>query len=196
MSISSSDIRGRAEATHLARTNLRRAMEVAYAIRHPWYRCQALAAVADAHPQTKAALRLLDDAFRAAGDQEDINRIITVTSWPLHVCVRLAPRVAERKVDELLALAAREPHTLRRGHALCAVLNAVSASPALKARVLAAAVDAATSGHGWRIERILADIARLVREDHPEILPRLLAAHPENRRRRRLVRALQQAESA
>lgn len=96
------------------------------------------------------------------------------------MCVRLAPDRAEAELRELLATASGEPHTLRRGDALHALLFAVKDSPALEARVLLPLVESLTLGRGWRIERLIADVARAVKEDHPQYLPPLLAAHREN----------------
>lgn len=193
MEITRDDVQGRARATDLAESDVGAAADAAYRIRHPWYRCQALTAVADAQPDKVRAMRLISDAFRAAKEQGEINRVVTVASWPLRVCVRLAPEMAETELRELLATAAREPHTLRRGDALHALLFAVKGHPALKALVLPPLVESITSGRGWRIERLIADVAVLVKEDHPAYLPPLLAAHRENRRKRKLLVELSMA---
>lgn len=186
MDITRDDVRGRAGATKLAETDVDAAAEAAYRIRHPWYRCQALAAAADAQPDRLRALRLIEDAFSAAKEQDEVNRIVTVASWPLRVCARVAPERADAELQALLATASREPHTLRRGDALHALLFAVKDSASLKAKVLPPLVESVTVGRGWRIERLIVDVALLVREDHPEYLPPLLAAHRENRQKRKL----------
>ena len=71
-----------------------------------------------------------------------------------------------------------------------ALLFAVRDSPALKAQVLPPLVESITLGRGWRIERLIADVALAVKEDHPQYLPLLLAAHRENRRKRKLLEKL------
>ena len=193
MEITRDDVQGRARATDLAESDVDAAADAAYRIRHPWYRCQALTAVADAQPDKLRAMRLVGDAFRAAKEQDEINRIVTVASWPIRVCARLAPETAEAELRELLVTASREPHTLRRGDALLELLFAVKDYPALKAQVLPPLVESITSGRGWRIERLIADVALWVKEDHPYYLPPLLAAHRENRRKRKLLRELNMA---
>jgi hypothetical protein len=190
-----SDVRKRAEVSKLAPHSIERAIDVARSIQHPWYRCQALANVGQAHPDKVTALRLIEESFRAAEEQDEVNRIVTVASWPLKVCVTLAPEMAQKYLTRLLALAAKEPHGLRRGDALHALLFAVAESPALKAQAIPPLVDTITAKHGWRIELLIADTATLIRFDHPEYLPRLLAAHPENRRKRKLLEALGGTES-
>jgi hypothetical protein len=195
MEITRDDVRGRARATALAETDANAAADAAYRIRHPWYRCQALAAAAEAQPDKLRAMRLIDDAFRAAKEQDEINRIVTVASWPLRVCVRLAPEIAEAVLGKLLVTASREPHTLRRGDALHALLFAVKDSPTLKALVLPPLVESITLGRGWRIERLIADVALLVREDHPQYLEPLLSVHRENRQKRKLIEELNATRS-
>src|ERR1043165_7689554 len=125
MEITRDDVQGRARATALAETDADAAADAAYRIRHPWYRCQALTAAAEAQQDKLRAMRLIDDAFRAAKEQDEINRIVTVACWPLRVCVRLASEIADAALAELLVTASREPHTLRRGDALHALLFAV-----------------------------------------------------------------------
>ena len=196
MDITRSDVQGRARATKLADTDVGRAAEVAYEIRHPWYRCQALSSVAEVQPDKALAIKLIRDAFCAAEEQDDINRIVTVSSWPLKICVRLAPGMAEEKVQELVERASNEPHTLRRADALYAVLVAVKESASLKIQVLPAIVEALTLGHGWRIERLIANVALSVKDDHPEYIPKLLEVHRDNARKRKLLVELAGAASA
>jgi hypothetical protein len=190
MEITSQDVQGRAQATKLAQADPARAAQAAYAIRHPWYRCQALASAAEAEPDRTRALKLLEDAFHAAEEQDEINRVVTVASWPLVPCLRLSPGLAEDKVRMYLQMAANEPHTLRRADALLAILVAVKDVPALKSQVIPAVAESVAHGRGWRIERIIAGVALLIRHDYPQFLPKLLSAHRENRAKRRLLKEL------
>jgi hypothetical protein len=188
--ITPQDVQGRARVSKLAETDARSAAETAYAIRHPWYRCQALTAAAEVELESSKALKLVDDAFSAAREQDEINRIVTVASWPLKLCVRLAPERAAAALRELVAMAAGEPHTLRRSDALHSLLFAVKDTPKLKALVLPPLVEAISQSRGWRIERIIADVAPLAKDDYPEYVSRLLGAHRENREKRKLLEEL------
>jgi hypothetical protein len=190
MEITPQDVQGRARATKLAQADPARAAEAAYAIRHPWYRCQALASAAEAEPNRTRALKLLEDAFQAAEEQDEINRVVTVASWPLVPCLRLSPGLAEEKVHMYLRMAANEPHTLRRADALLAILVAVKDVPSLKSQVIPEIAEAVAHGRGWRIERIIAGVASLIRNDYPQFLPGLLSAHRENRAKRKLLEEL------
>jgi hypothetical protein len=187
------DVRKRALVDECAWSDVERAIDVARSINDPWYRCQSLAYAAESHPKRGAALALLDEAFGAAQQQADINRIVKVAAWPLRVLAKVDPDRAEARLAELLETAAREPHNLRRGDALIFVAHAVADVPALKERAIPPLIGALLAGYGWRIERLIADAAMLIREDCPQHLTALLAAHPENRRKRQLLRALKQA---
>src|SRR5688572_8034675 len=145
MEITPQDVQGRARATKLAQVDPSRAAEAAYAIRHPWYRCQALASAAEAEPNRIRALKLLTDAFQAAEEQDEINRVVTVASWPLAPCLRLSAGLAEEKVHMYLQMAANEPHTLRRADALLAILFAIKGVPVLKSQVLPAITEAVSN---------------------------------------------------
>ena len=88
-SVTTADFRGRAAAFKLAETNPREALKVARAIRHPWYRCQALAGLAQVWGTKAQQMDVLEEALAGAQEQSEINRIVTVSSWPLGVMVRL-----------------------------------------------------------------------------------------------------------
>ncbi len=174
----------------LAAADYDQALAVARSIDSPWYRCQSLAYVAEWQPDRVAALAVLDEAFDAAGRHHDVNRIVSVASWPLRPLARLAPELADARLTWLLQVAATEPHNLRRADALVWVAAAVAEVAELKARAVPPLLEALLGGHGWRIERLMADTAHLIAADYPDELERLLAAHPENRRKRKLLREL------
>lgn len=191
LSISTDDVRKRAEVSKLAPHDIDRAVQVARSIQHPWYRCQALAYAADVHPNRRVTRLLVDEAFRVAEEQDEINRIVTVSAWPLGVCAKAAPERALERLVQLIDIAEKEEHSLRRGDALFALANVVAEHAALKAQVVPPLVRTLTSGRGgWRIEQLIVDTAMLVRKDFPEHIPALLEAHSENRRKRKLVEAL------
>src|SRR5688572_1353761 len=88
--ITAEDVRGRARAGDLSLTDPREALKVARAIRHPWYRCQALSSVAEAWGTQGQKREVLEEALAVAAEQSEINRIVTVSAWPLHVMVSFA----------------------------------------------------------------------------------------------------------
>lgn len=190
MEITEEDVRSRNRASEVAKQDAALAANIALSIRHPWYRCQALSAAADAEPDLSRARELLSNAFIDAYRQEDINRIVTVASWPMRVCARRFFDAAISRLRDLLSLAEKEPHTLRRGDALLHIFFAVEDHPVLKRRVLPALVESLTAGRGWRIEKLMAATALTVKDDYPEYIPQLVAAHRENKQKRKLLEKL------
>lgn len=157
--ISHGDVKGRDEATSLARTNSARALSIARAVGHPWYRCQALAAVADRANERERREVLLAEAVAAAFEQDQPNRIACVASWPLRVMVRTDSPQASRLVRRLLDVISAEPHGLRRLDGLAAIVGPLLAAPALRVRAWDRFVETSRQCQGWRSERIVAWMA-------------------------------------
>jgi hypothetical protein len=189
-SITRADVRGRATVDELSRTDPREALKLARAIRHPWYRCQALSKVAE-HWGTKAQrIEVLEEAFTAAQEQEEINRIVTVSAWPLRVLVSVAPEDAAAHLQRLVTLANDEPHTLRRADALSALARSVQNSRLLMQAVVPSLVQALLGGRGWRIDRLIRLNLEIVRRSMPEAVTGLIEHHSDGQRKRAFLKSL------
>jgi hypothetical protein len=145
----------------LIRTDLEEALRTAREIDHPWYRCQALATVAVVTTDARARRRLLEEAFRAAEEQEEPNRVVTVSSWPLKVLALDEPaaEILER-LRRLVERLDREPHPVRRCDALFMLayhLRDLARPAFVEAAKLCA--RAAHEAHGWKRDRNLKDLA-------------------------------------
>jgi hypothetical protein len=185
-------VEGRARVHDLVRSDLSAAWKTARAIEHPWYRCQALAAVAGGlnAPQAEACLK---QALAAAHELTEPNRIVTVASWPIGVYVRRGIADVTAEVKRLLAIIAGEPHTLRRAHALFSLLGAVSINPPLRARVFARLFEALALSRGWRANRVMEATVSLLAAESPDAAAQVLAAMPECRERRRAAALMKQS---
>ena len=75
----------RDHVTEIAKDKPAEALKIARDIEDPWFRCQALTAVALHCADTAKKNRLLDESFQAALLTEQPNRIVSVSSWPLNV---------------------------------------------------------------------------------------------------------------
>jgi hypothetical protein len=115
----------------LARTNPAEALELARTIEDPWFRCQALSFAAEHGPDPRFQLRAIDEAFAAASELSEPNRVVSVSSWPVKALALTGhlSRVAS-EVDRLIQLISTEPSPVRRADALRALLEAVSRAPA------------------------------------------------------------------
>jgi hypothetical protein len=187
-SITDADVGGRARAGQLALTDPREALKVARTIQHPWYRCQALSSVADVWGTRAQKLEVLEEALAAAAEQVEINRVVTVSAWPLRVMAAVAPAEAAVQLRQLVTLAAQEPHTLRRADALSAVAFAVRHEPSLLAEVGPSLVDALLRGRGWRIDRLIRDAVELLDDSMPDAAKSLIEHHADGQRKRAFLK--------
>jgi len=179
--VTSADVEGRREAQALARTDVRRALAVARAIRHPWYRCQALSSVAEAMSKAQGRDAVLTQAVDAAFEQSEPNRVACVGSWPLRIMVGLGDAGASGLVARLLAALEDEPHGLRRLDGLAAVLGPLLPFEDLRAKAWRPFLAAAQISTGWRTERIVSWMAvALAVYDRPAALE-LLKGREANR---------------
>ena len=179
--ITDADVAGRREAQALARTDARRALRVARAIRHPWYRCQALTSVAEAMVASADRDDVLSEAVDAAFEQDEPNRIACAASWPLRVLVRSGHADARRVIERLLRAIAREPHGLRRLDGLAAIIGPLLAIPELRAKAWRPFVESAQASSGWRTERLVAWMSVALAEHDRDAALGLLAGRGDNR---------------
>jgi hypothetical protein len=192
-SISRDDVLGRARTDKLSLTDPQAALKVARAIRHPWYRCQALSKVAE-HWGTKAQrLSLLEEALAVAQEQQEINRVVTVSAWPLGVMVGIDPNAVPKHLQRLVDLASREAHTLRRADALHAVASALRNDPLLLAAVVPALTGALLGGHGWRIDRLIRSTVEIVKPFMPEVADKLVEHHSDGNKKIAFIESLRKA---
>lgn len=149
--------------TH-ASDDYERALEVARGIAHPWYRCQALSYVATAAATVDERRSLIAEAFASALETAEPNRIVSVSAWPLELlCSMGSLEEIQREVDRLLAICNTESHSLRRCNAQVSLVHAFRDGPieCLWA-VLDACTQSCTQRPGWRRDRLLRGVARLV----------------------------------
>lgn len=189
LSITRDDVRARSLVWEMASDDPKAAAEAAHRIRHPWYRCQALARVAELS-SGPVRYKLLEAAFSAAKEQREPNRIVTVSSWPLRVLADSSSEGAAQVARFLVDVAETEPHNLRRAHALQALAGAAAGHPALLSLIVPALASAILGGGGPRIDRVIRDTFELVRVSNPELLRPLAQHHKSNRQQERLLASL------
>lgn len=178
--ITAEDVAGRREAQVLARTDVRRALAVARAVRHPWYRCQALCAVAEGLTSSQRDA-VLSEAVDAAFEQDEPNRTACVASWPLRAMVSCGHADLHRLIARLVDVIGKEPHGLRRLDGLAAIVGPLLADENLRAKAWRPFEAAAAASTGWRTERIVAFMAQALAEHDRAAALRLLAGRPANR---------------
>jgi hypothetical protein len=185
------DVSDRATVARLAPLDPDQALVVARAIRHPWYRCQAITSVAEIQPSNAVSIRLLNEALSAAREQSEPNRIVSVASWPLKHLAKVAPEIASVELSRLLPIIEAEPHALRRLDGLFRLLGSVASVPELRESVKPSFVATAAVSHGWRSERLVAFAALLLFQFDSIFARTLLASRKPNRFVKRAERELQ-----
>lgn len=186
-------VRARSQVDRLAITDPNAALKLASSIDHSWYRCQSLVAVAE-QLHGKAQTDALSAALAAAREQFEPNRVVTVASWPVRILARIDPDAAAQQLTELVAIAATEPHNLRRAHALQRLAFVVSQYPSLLRLVVPALSEALLGGYGSRIDRVIRDTFNVVRLTHPELLRPLALHHKSNQQQQKLLALLSGVE--
>lgn len=186
-SITPADVRGRSTVHRLVPVDAHRALAVARAIHHPWYRCQSIATVAEHWGTKSEKVALVEEAIRAAHEQGEINRIVTVCRWPLHVLSTLDAERTAQHVAALVTLANREPHTLRRADALFSLTQGLGSLPDVKRSIMPSLAEALLAGRGWRIDRLIEQTCAMVESTYPDTLVRLVKHHGEGAKKQRLI---------
>lgn len=115
----------------IAATKPEQALALARAIGDPWFRCQALSLAAVHVEDRRTRERAIDDAFAAANDLSEPNRLVTVSSWPVKALALTgdASRVST-EATRLLQTASMESSPVRRADALRSLLGGVGAAAA------------------------------------------------------------------
>ena len=95
-----------------------------------WYRCQALARIAQYSRDHNEQIKILHESFLAARSCESPNRIVTVGSWPVKALFNLGYREAGvTRAQELLSVIQTEKSPVKRGDAIDFLLGAVIDGP-------------------------------------------------------------------
>jgi hypothetical protein len=187
--ITREDVSGRARVADIAPKDSSAALKLARNIKHPWYRCQALASIAP-YLARKTREQVLEEALMAAREQAEINPIVTVSAWPIRELAISHPELAAERIRGLVILANTEPHNLRRSHALRQLAFFVSDHPTLLSLIVPALTEALLGGGGPRIDRVIRDTFELIRTVQPKSLHALAMHHKTGRKQEQLLATL------
>jgi hypothetical protein len=103
------------------------ALELARRIEDPWFRCQALSIAAIHAPDRRSQKSAIVDAFSAANELDEPNRVVTVSSWPVKALALTGDMSGvSSEVARLLQVVSTEPSPVRRADALRHLLGSVS----------------------------------------------------------------------
>jgi len=153
----------RAKATKLAPSDFLKALQAARQVSKPWYRCQALAAVARFAPESDI-IRIADEAVDAARLGRDVYQRVAATAWPIRA---LAERnkipQAQRLMAQSLDEARYDLHPVSRMAALVLLWQAAWPLPGgIKQQALTALLVTCRVADSWKAGRIMRDVALAV----------------------------------
>jgi hypothetical protein len=126
----SSPTEQRDHVARLAAKDSTAALGRAREIGDPWFRCQALSAVALHTSPPRLRETIVEEALSAGASLDEPDREVTVSSWPLKVLTTLGeiPR-ARKEVGRLLGVIQREPSPVKRADAVLCLFGAVATGP-------------------------------------------------------------------
>lgn len=129
---------------NIARGDLECALRLARTIDDPWFRCQALSVAAIELASADRFRSAIAEAFAAAEQLREANRVVTASSWPLKaLALRKEKARLTAETRRLLALAGTESSPVRRADALRMVFGAtITAEREVVVPVLEALVSA------------------------------------------------------
>lgn len=173
-----------------------KALEVARRIDDPWFRCQALAAVAFVVEEDRVDA-IGREALKAAWDSKDDYQRGAVAAWPI------AAPVARKRLD-----AARRAYEKARVHALAAsppgsvaealtllLQGAFGLGPHVGVQIAEDLVDLRRREAYWRVDRAVLRTVALVAGTDPARERALAARIADERLRRRVLVALDGPDS-
>ena len=136
----------------IVKNDFSHAYELAKSIKHPWYKCQALAAVADCASKTSIKSILLE-SFESALNCHDQNRRVSVACWPLRVAIsNNLNDLANSFLDQCISQINQEMDPISKWCA-AAVVHTIKEDSNLLKNFYNTFVNATIKGHGWRVER-------------------------------------------
>lgn len=169
-------------AWDLAETDTERALANARAIGRSWTRCRLLSRAAQFITDPDLREQVLREAFAAARETGEPNRIVTASRWPLSVLLDIGDTgFFALEVERMLAVIRQEPHPIRRQDALSCIMFPNAPRQWLD-RVFEAFCEACLEGQKYLTMRRAAQ--KINEVDHERALRiALMIRHPRERRR-------------
>lgn len=153
----------RSRVDKMVHANIDDAYQLAKTIKHPWYRSQALAKVAE-YSSKSFIKSILQESFDSAMNCHDQNRRVSVACWPLGIAIKKDLNgLASYFLEQCISQINQEMDPISKWCAASVVHTIKTDSDLLKS-FYNTFVSATSEGHGWRIEREI-----LVMLSDPEI---------------------------
>lgn len=179
-----------------AKTEHADALECARLIAKPWFRAQALAAVARYAADEKVEA-VAKEALNAASEQADPYKVVAVSAWPVRALIECRrEQTVEKLMPQLLALSDRIDHPVSRLEALFLLWQAVyPLGGEMRRQVQDKFVAACQAANSWKAGDRLAWAATILVSDDPEEALELVAVLREGRVKRQALRRIKSGRS-
>lgn len=184
----------RQKVWELCKTDVDAALEFARKIESHWNRTQALAAVALHVSQKGGFLKIVKEAFEAARENRQPNRIVSCAAWAVRAITKRNDIDALPFVEELLEIIKREPNPVRRADALLFIYEAVYQRKELRCVVLDPLLQACQEMKSWKQPRILSDIALIVAIDDLPLANKIIEMIGDGKRKRQTLKMIEKGE--
>jgi hypothetical protein len=155
----------RRKVQKLVEVDINRAYATSVSIKHPWFKCQSLAMVAQFVREPELN-RMLDESFNSAMDCHDENRRVSVACWPIEVAIeRDRKDKAEKFIKRCAFELAKDVNPISRWCAV-SVVHSIKTDVNLLGLFFNDFQKATAQGHGWKVER---EIDRLLRDKQVKV---------------------------
>jgi hypothetical protein len=142
----------RGKVTKLVDKDVEQAYGLAKTIKHPWYRCQSLAKVAEFSEHIKLRA-MLQESFNSAMLCHDENRRVSVACWPLEVAIRRGEKDLAAMFLRRCEQQIKSDRDIISKWCSVRVLYTIKKDTDLLASFFDTFSSATSQGHGWRVEK-------------------------------------------
>jgi hypothetical protein len=178
--------KSREHAIQLAKTDPDAALAVARGIDDPWFRSQALAAVARFSKSRQ--LEILEEAQVASQSADDPYKIVGASAWWIRAMIELGyGDEAARELPALIEVSSTIEHPVSRLEALFLLFQAVFHLEATRLLALDALVNACQSANSWKAGDRLQEAALMLAADYPAESEQVIRAMPEGKYKRQAI---------
>lgn len=176
-------------ATTVAKTDPAKALILARKVSDPWFRCQALAAVARYSPRSDVEA-ISSEAVSAAALCEGVYKRVAVRAWPIRA---LSECGNIKQADGLLMRSLKDVYEIQqpvsRMDALELLWHAAWAPPlAGRAEALNELLRACAAASSWKVGRCMRDIVLVISGEDPARAAQIIASMPEGSYKRQAAR--------
>ncbi|MBC7797932.1 MAG: hypothetical protein H7Z37_13755 [Pyrinomonadaceae bacterium] len=184
----------RQKVWELCRTDVDAALEFAGKIESNWNRAQALSVVALHVSQKARFLKIVKEAFEAARENRQQNRIVSCAAWIIHALTKRDDVDALPFVEELLDIIKSEPNPVRRADALLLIYEAVYSRKELRDVVLNPLLWACQEMNSWKRPRILSDVALVAAVDDLPFANKVIEMISDGSKKRQTLKMIEKGE--